>query len=71
MPACSNFHNLLTDQFKNDPMNVEVGSLIIDGRHLDFKYKDLILYSKQVEELSINVYATILAYFSKFSQDTE
>ena len=55
-----------TEQFKNDPMNVEVGSLIIDGRHLDFKYKDLILYSKQVEELSINVYATSTSKTEQF-----
>ena len=47
-----------TEQFKNDPMNVEVGSLVIDGRHLDFKYKDLISFSKTVEELSMNVYST-------------
>lgn len=47
-----------TEQFKNDPMNVEVGSLHIDGRNLDFKYKDLILYSKQIEELSNTIYST-------------
>ena len=55
-----------TEQFKNDPMNAEVGSLMIDGRNLDFKYKDLILYSKQVEELSMNVYSTSTSKTEQF-----
>lgn len=47
-----------TDQFKSDPMNTEAGNLVIDGRSLDLRYKDILSYSKEFEELIANVYAS-------------
>jgi hypothetical protein len=49
---------ITTEQFKIDPMNTEAGNLIIDNRSLDLRYKDILAYSKEFEEMISNVYAS-------------
>ena len=42
-------------QFKEDPMNTEVGNLHIDNRTLDLKYKDVLGYAKSADEMYNNI----------------
>ena len=42
-------------QFKEDPMNTEVGILHIDNRSLDLKYKDVLGYAKSADEMYNNI----------------
>ena len=44
--------------FKEDPMNTDVGYLTLNGRKIQFKFKDLITYSKSVEELINTIYSS-------------
>ena len=44
--------------FKEDPMNTDVGYLTLNSRKIQFKFKDLITYSKSVEELINTIYSS-------------
>ena len=44
--------------FKEDPMNTDVGYLTLNNRKIQFKFKDLIAYSKSVEELINTIYSS-------------
>lgn len=45
------------ENFKTDPMNCEIGELMIFNQRIKMRYKDLILYSKSVNTIAENVYA--------------
>lgn len=49
--------NITTEQFKTDPMNVEVGTLKLANKSFNLKYKDLLMYAKLAEEASTNLYS--------------
>ena len=49
---------ITTKQFKTDPMNTEVGILILGEHRIKMRYKDVILYSKLIEDESNNIYAS-------------
>ncbi len=38
------------DNFREDPMNVTIGQLHVAGCTIKMKYKDLIVYSKSIQE---------------------
>ena len=44
--------------FKEDPMNTDVGNLTLNSRKIQFKFKDLIAYSRSVEELINTIYSS-------------
>ena len=44
------------NNFKNDPMNTDIGTLHLAGHKLHLKYKDIISYSKLVNKLFSNAY---------------
>lgn len=44
--------------FHDDPMNTEVGILILGEHRIKMRYKDVILYSKLIEDESNNIYAS-------------
>lgn len=46
------------DLFKEDPMNTDIGHLSINNRVIKFKYKDLLAYTKSIEELLNTVYSS-------------
>lgn len=45
------------ENFKTDPMNCEIGELVIFKQRIKMRYKDLISYSKSINTLAENVYA--------------
>lgn len=46
------------ENFKTDPLNTEMGDLSISGQLIRMSYKDLLSYSKQINNYATNVYAT-------------
>ena len=46
------------ENFKTDPLNTEIGNLIVAGQRITMRYKDLLSYAKQLETFSMNVYAS-------------
>jgi hypothetical protein len=51
------FQNKMSAEvFKEDPMNCTIGHLQIAGLSIKMKYKDLIMYSKSVQEHLNNTY---------------
>lgn len=44
--------------FHDDPMNIEVGLLVLGEHRIKMRYKDVILYSKLIEDESNNIYAS-------------
>jgi len=53
--------------FKNDPMNVDIGSLQLDGISIPFKYKDLIKFSKLITKKGYNTHRADIS--EKFAID--
>mgnify|MGYP003148916746 FL=1 len=53
--------------FKNDPMNISIGSLQLAGTRVPFKYKDLIKCSKLVTKMSFGTHRANLS--EKFEID--
>tara|TARA_Y100001937_G_scaffold127279_1_gene199037 strand:+ start:630 stop:1016 length:387 start_codon:yes stop_codon:yes gene_type:complete len=53
--------------FKNDPMNISIGSLQLAGMSVPFKYKDLIKCSKLVTKMSFGTHRANLS--EKFEID--
>jgi len=53
--------------FKNDPMNVNIGSLQLGGISIPFKYKDLIQANKQVTKKGYNTHRADIS--EKFEVD--
>lgn len=45
------------ENFKSDPMNTEIGSLMISRQDIKMQYKDLLAYAKQLDTYANNVYA--------------
>ena len=46
------------DNFKTDPMNCMIGTLYVSGQKIEMRYKDLIAYSKSLDTMTANMYAT-------------
>lgn len=46
------------DNFKTDPMNCTIGTLYVSGQKIIMRYKDLIIYAKQLNTFTQNMYAT-------------
>ena len=55
------------ENFKTDPMNAEIGELVISGQHIHMRYKDLLSYSKQLNTYATNMYASRPKPEDKFS----
>lgn len=55
------------DNFKTDPMNTEIGDLVIAGQRIRMRYKDLLSYSKQLNTYATNMYASRPKPEDKFS----
>jgi len=53
--------------FKNDPMNVDIGSLQLDGISIPFKYKDLIKFNKLITKKGYNTHRADIS--EKFAVD--
>jgi hypothetical protein len=49
------------DGFREDPLNTEIGHLILENQRIKMRYKDLITYSRHIEELSAEVYSNSLS----------
>lgn len=46
------------ENFKTDPMNCTIGTLHIAGVKIPMRYKDLVSYTKTMDTLTINMYAS-------------
>jgi hypothetical protein len=46
------------ENFKTDPMNCTMGTLIVGGQSIQMRYKDLITYSKALDTYTNNMYAS-------------
>lgn len=55
------------ENFKTDPMNTEIGELVIAGQQIRMRYKDLLSYSKQLNTYATNMYASRPKSEDKFS----
>ena len=55
------------ENFKTDPMNCTIGQLHVNGQRIYMKYKDLILYAKEIEGIADNLYSIKLAVDETFN----
>lgn len=46
------------ENFKTDPMNCSIGELRIANQTIKMRYKDLVLYSKEIDTYTTNMYAS-------------
>lgn len=53
------FENKISaENFKEDPMNCSIGTLICAGQTIRMRYKDLVAYSKALETYTDNMYGS-------------
>lgn len=53
--------NISENLFREDPMNTEIGHLILENQRIKMRYKDLIAYSRILEETANEVYSSSLS----------
>jgi hypothetical protein len=46
------------ENFKEDPMNCTIGTLLCAGQSIKMRYKDLVSYSKTLETYTTNMYGS-------------
>ena len=59
------------ENFKTDPMNCMIGTLHVAGQQIAMRYKDLVSYSKTLETMTLNMYATKPSKNDVFSVDVK
>lgn len=57
------------ENFKTDPMNCTIGTLFVAGQKIAMRYKDLISYSKSLDTMTANMYATRPSKTDTFTVD--
>ena len=62
---------ILESAFHDDPLNTEVGHLILAEHRIKMRYKDVILYSKLIEDESNNIYASLATKTDTFPIDVK